>query len=101
MYSVIYISMDVYFILSYKSNAIIAVLLSLFQLWPLGGPSHWFLCPFDTPHPCLSTSFLAAQDASGSSHIFCLSYGINHFFMEPQILLVVIKLIFNRSAKAI
>lgn len=59
------------------------------------------LGPVDTPHPSLSTSCLAAQDAPDSSDIFSLGWGIGHLFVEPWILFVVIKLIFNRSAKAI
>lgn len=60
----IYISMDSQiFVLFYElvSNAIIILLLKLFQFWRLETPSSWLLCPFRKfliPPPFLLSIFL-------------------------------------------
>ena len=85
--------------LSYPARTVFTALL---QLVPLGRQElHVGSVSSDTPHPFCSASSMAAQDGPGSSCVFCLSCGIRHFFMEPWLLFMVIKLIFNRRAKAI
>lgn len=88
-------SQTLIFSMVYNTLLHLSILGRLSQMWPVGIPSSWFLCPCDTPQHSLSTSLLSGITSCSRLILYppCPSLGISHFSKELGVVCLVLRVL--------